>query len=254
MKYSIKEIEYYVREALGYGKLEGLYIAEEAVMGDSDPADHEIITGFVPEPSFISYPDWDEDFQIYMGMTKLVIVPRKRNYVIKIPFTGFYSCTYDEDGFETDFKPVGEATQDVCQIEDDFYENASDELQQILTPNFFIMNIDGLSIYIQEKYSTTYENSKYSFDIDYVKTISPIKNKIINHVTNKRLGKSFVGALIETFGITKAAKVVYETEYIDDLHRGNYGFAKDGRCMIFDYAGYNSNFYEYFQEGEEYCE
>lgn len=246
MRYSIKEIEYYVREALGYGKLDGLYIAEDAVVGDLEPGDSEILTSFDPEPSFICSLEGDENFQVRMGITKLVIIPRGKDYVIKIPFTGFYSCEYDEDGLETNFKPVGEATINVCGIEDNFYEAASDELQQILVPNHFIMNIDGLSIYIQERCSISFENSKYAFDVDYVKTISPVKNKIIEHIMNDNFGKSFVGKLAETLGIAKAAQVIHESDIISDLHRGNYGFAKDGHCMIFDYAGFENNYYEYF--------
>lgn len=245
MKYSIKEIETYVRETLGYGKLEGLYIAEDAIIGDTDPDDNEIITSFSPEPSFINYPEGNEDFEIRMGMTKLVIIPYKEDYVIKIPFTGFYSCDYDEDGFEINFKLAGEATANVCEIEEELYEQASDAFQQVLVPNIYVMNIDELSIYIQEKYSVTYGDSEYRFDTDYVKTISPVKNEIINHITNKRLGKSFIGTLIETFGIAKAAEIIHEINFIDDLHNNNYGFSKTGQCMIFDYAGYDSSYYDY---------
>ncbi len=251
MKYSVEEVIHYVREALGYNFLQGLFMSEDAIFDDTDPDERKILTSIEPEVNYIDYLGCHFDFNIRMGMTKLVIIPSKRNYVIKIPFTGFYSSEFDEDGYESNYQLRGAAKYDVCADENYFYEQASEELQQVLTPNIFVTNIDGISIYVQEKYSTTFGEYKYSCDAKYEKTISPAKNKIIDYISYWKdnlgnIGKSFVGALIDTFGISKAARVVFEISSIDDLHWGNYGFAKDGRCMIFDYAGYDENLYEYF--------
>lgn len=251
MKYSAKEVIHYVREALGYNFLQGVFIAEDAIFDyDTAPEERKILTSIEPEVNCIDYlgSHWDSGIKICSGMTKLVIIPPNRNYVIKIPFTGFYSSDCDEDGYESNYQLVGEAKHDVCSDENCFYEQASEELQQVLTPNIFVANVDGISVYIQEKYSTTYGEYEYCSDLKYEKTISPAKKKIIDYITYEQyaVGKSFVGALVDTFGIAKAARVVFEISNIDDLHCGNYGFAKDGRCMIFDYAGYNESLYEYF--------
>ena len=152
MKYSAKEVIHYVREVLGYNFLQGLFIAEDAIFDDyTAPEERKILTSVEPEVNCIDYLGncSDLDFEVCSGMTKLVIIPSNRNYVIKIPFTGFYSSGYDKDGYESDYQLIGEAKHDVCADENCFYEQASEELQQVLTPNIFVANIDGISVYIQ---------------------------------------------------------------------------------------------------------
>lgn len=254
MKYSVDEIIKYVREVFGEGYIEGAFISKEAVSGDIGPEDDEIITSFSPL-GYLS--DYDPpNAEIYMGMTKLVIDPHDTKYVIKIPFTGFYTWDEDEsnrdedgvtcwDNLRTNFRCAGGICgSNVCELEIKAYEKASDDLQKILMPNEFVTNLDGLNIYIQEKFGEAYENYD---EFSYCKTISDVKKGIITKIVNTtwQIGTAFVGRLVDSFGITKAKEIVNELSYIDDLHPGNYGFGKNGCCVVFDYAGYDENYYDF---------
>ena len=59
------------------------------------------------------------------------------------------------------------------------------------------------------------------------------------------IGKQLVEFLIQSYGIKDTVSILEEIEDLNiyDLHGGNYGFARDNRCIIFDYAGYSDNYY-----------
>jgi hypothetical protein len=99
---------------------------------------------------------------------------------------------------------------------------------------------DILPIYIQEKAAdfTSY-CSVTSLPISEVK--QNIIRKTMNK-TNTGLNADFVSKLISSFGIRKAYNLITEIDYnYSDLHNQNYGFRKDGSCLIFDYGGYDFN-------------
>lgn len=256
MRYTKDEIIQYVREVFGQGYIEGAFISIDAVEGDIGPEDDEIMTGFSPDSYLVNFGDEEEDFRVFMGMTKLVIVPKNSDYVIKIPFTGYYEWDdaeeEDEDGISywedrTNFRIAGYLQgSNVCDVEMEKYEWASGTLQEILLPNEFIGKVDGLDVYVQEKYKMCFADSICACEGSYFKTLNPAKRQIIRKLFDENheyIGAAFIGSLIEQFGIGTTQKVLAELLDYDDLHPGNYGYTRDGRCVVFDYAGYSGDYY-----------
>ena len=186
-----------------------------------------------------------------MGMTKLVIVPKETNYVIKIPFTGYYNYSYNEDTNDFDDYALGHEREcsNCCDQEIALYEDATENLRKILLPVEFVGMIDGLNIYIQEKYKTDFDGYYYQ-DEAYTLKENSAQKKICSKIkteTKTSLSDVFIGLLIQEYGIKNTTDILEEIEDLEiyDLHGGNYGFARDNRCVIFDYAGYSESYYVY---------
>lgn len=250
MKYDMEDIEYYVREVLGSGYLRGLFISNDAVTGDLSVEDADIITNFSPLTFLQSYHGYN-NYDVYMGMTKLVIRPKKANYVIKIPFTGYYNYNYNEynNDFEEFYLGHEREHSNCCDQEMALYEDATEQLRNILLPIEFVGMIDGLKIYIQEKYKTDFDGYEFNMESDAEeKKSTSAQKKIcskISEETKTALSDIFVGLLIQEYGIKNTIDMLEEIEDLEiyDLHSGNYGFGRDNRCVIFDYAGYTDDYY-----------
>lgn len=252
MRYVMDDIIKYVRESLGYGYLRGLFVSSDAVTGDINVEDAEIVTSFFPL-GFVSTYHGD-DFDVHMGMTKLVIVPFRKNYVIKIPFTGYYTCDWDEgEGEYTNYSLEYERKgTNCCDKEIDIYNSAPDLLQKILMPLEYVGRIDKLKIYIQSKYTLAYEEWGLAYQDDYRKTQTDTKNKIHSkiisdaHVLGCQFEEGFVGSLVEEYGIQNTSLIISmadDYDLFDDMHMGNYGFYNGNHCVVFDYAGYDVDYY-----------
>ena len=127
------------------------------------------------------------------------------------------------------------------------YEDATENLRKILLPVEFVGMIDGLNIYVQEKYKIDFDGYYYGNDYNPSSSISARKkiSTKISVETQTGLSIAFVEFLIQSYGIKDTVSILEEIEDLNiyDLHGGNYGFARDNRCIIFDYAGYSDNYY-----------
>lgn len=226
------EILDYIENLVG-ADATGLFISSAAVDGDCDPHDDFIFTNIDTG----SVLDLDAcDFNC--GASKFVI--NYNNYVIKIPFTGYY-CR----DFESDAVYLGgywEATNP-CAEEELIYENASNEMKELLLPNIFIGNVNNcFPVYIQETISHSFSDRDYTKD--------KIKEETIDYQILKRLEKElftysyrvnliFLVPFVAKFGIKKTKEAMIDINELDDLHSDNYGYLSNGRPVIFDYAGYD---------------
>lgn len=257
MNYSKEDIVKYVRSVCGYHYIEGLFISDDVVNGDLAPEDAYIITNFAIQSTanidIYDDDDIEDDYQVFMGMTKLVIVPKHKDYVIKIPFTGFYKedeIIEDDWDYEPTFvlsrKRFGKSS---CKKEIQIYSCSTQSLKKLLLPLEYFGNIDNISIYIQKKYQVDYSNTDYHWKDEAIDSIMPpIKKKLVEKVskdTNSTLEWSFISLIIRQYGIKETYEMLNEINDwgISDLHAGNYGFDKNGNVIIFDYAGYEDNYY-----------
>ena len=240
-----KEILDCVRAVLG-NDIEGLFVDSSVISGDA-PDDYEIMSNL--KKNIEADLSSTKDYNIYIGATKVVIAPRGSSYVIKIPFTGTYAVkrwTDDETRipFESrEYYYNGGIHSDVCDEENANWENASDELKQIMLYNEFFDWVDKVPVYIQRRIDSTF------WDIDDERDFglsNPTKR--IAKFINNRLCKSyynsiandFVAILVQTYGAAAAERICFEIgETIDDFHQGNYGVDKFNRCCIIDTAGYD---------------
>lgn len=189
----------------------------------------------------------DGDFDIRCGVSKLVIVLDEYSFVIKIPFNGQFESWEDDDGVEhEDFREFEMA----CDDEPDDY--CYDELEKItaikqngfgdFAPEMeYLTQVDGFSIYIQEKVKTfecitsteamrkraKEENSDYHYGpLDW--------RALIMDFYGENYWERFVDWCKSYFGHT----LFHPCEVLTDLHSGNVGVRYDGRPVILDLSGY----------------
>lgn len=238
----IDEIYNTVLDCLGTENVEGLFVSDDAIFYDAEIKERPIVVNFGENVS--GYVD---DFEtektcVWTGMTKLVISPAGRNYVIKLPFTGSYYQS--DDGIKYRSTTVDE---EVFCREDRIYDELSKEAQSLIAPNIFVTTIGGLPIYIQEKIVET--AGQACFDSDSLKNIFHATNGEINLVEYlfkrkymSKFSRPYLLLMLRKFGIQKAEEVYDElTLNIDDLHCGNYGLNSKGEFVIIDIGGYDSS-------------
>lgn len=235
MKFNKKDVMEFVREALGDNATEVLidrYTIDEC----DNPYDFTIFLD--KDCKFpLSFGE-GEDFYIDSGCSKLVIVPKNRSYVIKIPWTGVYT-EVDKDGkyneeyvfdYELNYSPMEE--------EISYYNDVDEETRQYLAENEFVgLYNNSIPIYVQEKVKHLGWGAT---------TNTSVTGKFSVKTCVQRLSVKIAKMIVEQLGYNEGLKVARELDSIDDLHSGNYGFDKYGQFKIIDYAGfYIDNYFEY---------
>ena len=223
MTYDINEITRYVEE-FGVNSYDGF--TEQ----DVDYFISSIDTKRVPE------------FDYETGATKLVIVPEDREYVIKIPFSGYY----DEFG---DYIPFNGAEDDgygddYCGAEQIYYSEACRAgYAQFFMKTICVANRYGYPIYIQEKVKEFCKYSCMGFQRKYTSDES-LKTVVSNHLEIKtQLPKMWLASCLTIFEgdeqkLMDFIKFLDDTGIKTDLHQGNLGYFKGGPVII-DYGGYH---------------
>lgn len=227
MKFNKKDVMNFVREALGDNATEVL-IDRYTIDENDDPCESAIFLD--RDCKFpLSFCN-DEDFYIDSGCSKLVIVPKNRNYVIKIPWTGVYT-EIDENG-EYIEKCVFDYELNYCPMEDEinYYNDVDEETRQYLAENEFVgLYNNSIPIYVQEKVKHIGWGAA---------TNTSVTAKFSVKTCIQRLSVKIAKMIIEQLGYNEGLRVVRELDNINDLHNGNYGFDKYGQFKIIDYAGF----------------
>ena len=246
MHYTNADIEYWLEKVLGSDEIEGLFVDDGIVDSYVQPTDYPIYTNLSTKNAATLDIDGAE---VLAGATKLVIIPQKRNYVIKIPFTGTYHCErgeYDEDwnwiSYDNpEVKFVSYTNNDVCDEEICLYSELSELTQSLVANNKFVFYYGNIPIYIQEKayVATGYIDEDEIFP-KYTKSRVEIAKKLKFYYHRYCCG--FILRMMDTYGIKNTCNILDEVnENISDLHDENYGYRKDGSCLIFDTAGYSKS-------------
>ena len=196
---------------------------------------------------------------VKQGCTKVVFYFRDLmpDYVVKIPFMGFYCLpgdVYDEDedinnivmtADIIDADPFGENANawDYCERESNLYEMAmKSHLEEFFAGTYFIGVYNGCPIYISEyvdKYGwPRVQQKKFQNEDDYEKIVSNLENG------EEAFGKKITLYLIEKYGKEKIVNLLHFIDDYDicDLHSGNVFFTQNGNLKIVDYSGYNESY------------
>jgi hypothetical protein len=223
-----KEILNYVDNLLGFNPT-GLYIVKDSIDGSCDADEAPIYTN-IDERLDLDL----SELNYAVGASKFVIFYNS-NWVIKIPFTGYY---WEEE----DLTPILEGYWDdtnPCDEEMAIYDNASDDLKKLLVPNYFLGWINGsIPIYIQRRVKASY---CYIERKEIIGKSSPIQKKIATKVIEdwrRFFNRDIRGILLNIFGIKRLKDIALEIDALSDLHSKNIGFMSNGDFAIFDYAGY----------------
>ena len=173
-------------------------------------------------------------FDGFFGCTKAVFLFEDWDVVIKIPFNGNY-CFNPDTG-----KPVFEDIPNHIVIEDQIYEDASDEMQKILLKNEYLFNYNNLEIYAQKAIAETESERVHSI-------LTP---ELLDKVRAARDSRPF-GYRSPCDNFLAAVMLQHPDTYedvfdelcnIDDMHNNNYGYLANGMAVIHDYAGYSETY------------
>lgn len=172
------------------------------------------------------------DFTWDTGATKLVLIPFKRDYVIKIPFNASDEYEYFD------------YTDDYCDREIRIYQEAvENNFEKFFLPIEECFTINGYPIYVQEKatpYRELEENKKKTLYSN--KSFSTVKSKMIYE---SRLPLCWTASCLDILQselyLKEFLRFLEDNDIMNDLHYGNIGY-RFNRPVIFDYGGYYENF------------
>lgn len=192
--------------------------------------------------------------EVVFGCTKLVIIPKYSNCVIKIPFNGSLSWNWNGDDYI--FSPFHYANEDL-QLEDaedwDYCENEVAKYENAVKAGFGDFFLDTrlycyksgsmrYPIYTQKKATAAgafSHTGRYSDDtLAYVKdSCKQDKFRWLGEYTD------WICAAIERYGIQKVSSFVeylHKNELDTDLHAANIGWDND-KPVIIDWAGFRDD-------------
>jgi hypothetical protein len=202
--------------------------------------------------------EFDIDVTIDMGATKLVIMEKGQDYVIKVPLEGIIEARFDEDAEEEgDFgnmyyyciDDAEHFSVDYCQIEAENYKKMPESVKKILCESVELGQLsNGTAFYVQERIDHTFPSDNCMRDIrrfseeqrdKAYSLISSIKEKE-NFNYQYELRTVLVNELILAYGEATTYEL-YQALIdlqINDIHLGNLGFDEEGALKIFDYSGF----------------
>lgn len=170
-------------------------------------------------------------FDGFFGCTKAVFLFEGWDIVIKIPYNGNY-CFDPDTG-----KPLFTDIPNHIIIEDQIYEDASDEMQKILLKNEYLFNYNNLEIYAQKAIEETERERIHS----------ALTQELLDKVQAARDSRPFgykspcneFLAVVMLQHPNTYEDIFDELCNIEDMHNDNYGYLANGMAVIHDYAGYN---------------
>ena len=188
------------------------------------------ILDYLPQTLFGETYDWA------WGVSKFVVIPKNKHFVIKIPFSG----RYDEEDIYQDFLNANEDNSkswDYCATEMFLYQKAKKyKVTEFFGKTKYIGNIENYPIYIQEKIIPI---SKCGSGASHQE-----KEKTKSHLTEKKywmFNISWLADAYKYYGEKKCDRFMQFIKdyayYLDDLHSDNIGYQR-GKPMILDYAGF----------------
>jgi hypothetical protein len=219
---------------------EGIYAPRTWVDYGSDDGD------FFTTKNFDFKIEETDEIELSKGCTKLVIMPKYKDYVIKMLITDIIDEDYDED-----YHLILDNT--VCNSianEIGVYDDASDTLQDSLIPNVYIGEYCGMEVYVQERIKESYcQRYPHYVEDTLIKGLSQKETTQITHTmdsaNNDEIQILFVKDMIDYYGEEETINILSEIKEfgIDDLHGNNYGYTYDDKPVFFDYGGYSSDMY-----------
>ena len=201
------------------------------------------------------------------GVSKLVLIFKGLDFVVKIPFTGstYYDEHYDEDTEEwvSNEEPTEEYFNlenapdcvldrfskdcwDYCDIECDRFHLASDVgLSDCFAKTEFLGWVNHIPVYIQQRaimfQDDEARNSRDSSGIEYDSEENVSKVDTLREKTDLWVDRDWTLDFIHYYGETvfeKFAEFCKKWD-IEDLHNGNIGYVGGRPCLV-DYSSWYS--------------
>jgi len=184
-------------------------------------------------------------FQVKNGMTKGVLIPLSKDYVIKIPFMGYESFINGFHLFDGAFEPEEDAYKELqgswnyCQREEEIYNLAKEyHVAEFFAQVKQIDNFENYPIYLQP-YANIGSKSMISLEDDARKVVKV--RKFCEEMGFYAFNTRWMADALEYYGFSKVKEFCFFMNkfYLnDDLHEENIGYI-DNRPVLVDYGGYS---------------
>ena len=200
------------------------------------------LTGKTYEDTFKTLSN---EFLLSSGASKLAIIPRSKDYVIKIPFIG---CDYDyneKEMFSSFYCPISQSA-DYCKADIIIYNEAKEAGMEVFFAEIEqIGEVQGVPIYIQQKAQifedcVPYEDQLDALDNENDEVMTSIKSEYPKLMEEEFLPPLWVKDFILNYGTSTFDELVdfLQQHAVDDLHSENVGYIANMPVLV-DYSGFD---------------
>ena len=187
----------------------------------------------------------DDNFILASGVSKVAIIPKEKNYVIKIPYYGVYRKSNGIKCFDPYFSSISKSG-DYCKSEEIIYNKAkANGLDTFFAEIEQIGKIKSIPIYVQRK-AVIFEDVYYPEDDEEenlneheISIFKTITTKYSDLVEDEYLPISWMKDFICSYGELAFDKLYnfLSDNNIQDLHGGNIGYISE-RPILVDFSGF----------------
>ena len=187
----------------------------------------------------------DDNFILASGVSKVAIIPKEKNYVIKIPYYGKYRKSNGIKCFDPYFSSISKSS-DYCKSEEIIYNKAkANGLDTFFAEIEQIGKIKSIPIYVQRK-AVIFEDVYYPEDDEEenlneheISIFKTITTKYSNLVEDEYLPISWMKDFICSYGELAFDKLYHflSDNDIQDLHSENIGYICE-RPVLVDFSGF----------------
>ena len=187
----------------------------------------------------------DDNFILASGVSKVAIIPKEKNYVIKIPYYGVYRKSNGIKCFDPYFSSISKSG-DYCKSEEIIYNKAkANGLDTFFAEIEQIGKIKSIPIYVQRK-AVIFEDVYYPEDDEEenlnereVSIFKTITTKYSDLVEDEYLPISWMKDFIFSYGELAFDKLYnfLSDNNIQDLHSENIGYICE-RPVLVDFSGF----------------
>ena len=187
----------------------------------------------------------DDNFILASGVSKVAIIPKEKNYVIKIPYYGKYRKSNGIKCFDPYFSSISKSS-DYCKSEEIIYNKAkANGLDTFFAEIKQIGKIKSIPIYVQRK-AVIFEDVYYPEDDEEenlneheISIFKTITTKYSDLVEDEYLPLSWMKDFICSYGELAFDKLYnfLSDNNIQDLHSENIGYICE-RPVLVDFSGF----------------
>ena len=187
----------------------------------------------------------DDNFILASGVSKVAIIPKEKNYVIKIPYYGKYRKNNGIKCFDPYFSSISKSS-DYCKSEEIIYNKAkANGLDTFFAEIEQIGKIKSIPIYVQRK-AVIFEDVYYPEDDEEenlneheISIFKTITTKYSDLVEDEYLPLSWMKDFICSYGELAFDKLYnfLSDNNIQDLHSENIGYICEIPVLV-DFSGF----------------
>ena len=187
----------------------------------------------------------DDNFILASGVSKVAIIPKEKNYVIKIPYYGVYRKNNGIKCFDPYFSSISKSS-DYCKSEEIIYNKAkANGLDTFFAEIEQIGKIKSIPIYVQRK-AVIFEDVYYPEDDEEenlneheISIFKTITTKYSDLVEDEYLPISWMKDFICSYGELAFDKLYnfLSDNNIQDLHSENIGYICEKPVLV-DFSGF----------------